>query len=92
MGEVLACCSSRPIAGTRVGRRLADNADIGRDGRPSPLSLRTVSPSLELTSGGVVVYRPIGEVLSRRGPVETAQARAEAWASSHIGPRRLPLD
>ena len=38
----------------------------------SPLSLRTVSPSSELTLGGEVVYRPIGEALSHQGTVATA--------------------
>ena len=91
MGEVLARCCCRPIIGTRVGRCFAGSTDVGRDGRPSPQSLRTVSPSLELTSGGVVVYRPIGEALSRWVPVVTARARAEArWVvtSAHAG---LPL-
>ena len=51
MGRVLACCSCCPIVGTGASRRPVDNADVSGDGCPALLSPRTVSPSLELTSG-----------------------------------------
>ena len=46
----MACCSHRPIAGARVDDRFAGGTGVGR-GDVLPLSPRTVSPSLELTSG-----------------------------------------
>ena len=47
----MACCSHRPIAGARIDDRFAGGTGIGRGGgTSSPLSPRTVFPSLELTS------------------------------------------
>ena len=75
-GKSLGALYYYPIIGTGVSRHPVDNADVSGDGCPSSLSLRTVSPSSELTLGGEVVYRPIGEALSHRGIVATAWARA----------------
>ena len=62
------------------------------DVRPARTSFRIVFPSCELSFGGVVVLRPIDEVLSHPGPIATARARAEAWSIGHVGPCELVFD
>ena len=46
----MACCSHRPIAGTRVDDRFAGGAGVGRRGRPLPVPEDGL-PSLKLTFG-----------------------------------------
>ena len=62
------------------------------DGRLVFMLIWTVLPSLVLTSGGVVAYPPIGEALSRPGPIAPVPACAEAWATGHIHPRGFFFD